>query len=69
LVRTGKVKTAFDAYNQWIDDNNPTWSAGEIVNDFTKINFTVNKNEVFPIPLVELELANAIERWGQNQGY
>ena len=31
--------------------------------------FTPNKNEVFPIPLVELELANAIERWGQNPGY
>ena len=69
LVRTGKVKAAFDAYNQWIDDNNPTWNAGEVVKEFTKINFTVNKNEVFPIPLVELELANAIERWGQNQGY
>ncbi len=32
-------------------------------------NFSVNKNEVFPIPLVELELANAVDRWGQNQGY
>lgn len=31
--------------------------------------FTINKNEVFPIPLIELELADAIERWGQNQGY
>ena len=31
--------------------------------------FTANKNEVFPIPLVELELANAVGRWGQNQGY
>ncbi|NNK83683.1 MAG: RagB/SusD family nutrient uptake outer membrane protein, partial [Flavobacteriaceae bacterium] len=31
--------------------------------------FTPNKNEIFPIPLVELELANAIERWGQNPGY
>ncbi|EDP72379.1 putative outer membrane protein, probably involved in nutrient binding [Flavobacteriales bacterium ALC-1] len=31
--------------------------------------FTANKNEVFPIPLIELELANAIDRWGQNQGY
>ena len=28
--------------------------------------FTANKNEVFPIPLIELELANAVERWGQN---
>jgi len=31
--------------------------------------FTVNKNELFPIPLIELELANAVNRWGQNQGY
>jgi len=31
--------------------------------------FIANKNEVFPIPLVELELANAVGRWGQNQGY
>lgn len=31
--------------------------------------FQVNKNEVFPIPLIELELANAMERWGQNTGY
>jgi hypothetical protein len=31
--------------------------------------FTANKNEVFPIPLIELELANAVERWGQNPGY
>ena len=30
--------------------------------------FTANKNEVFPIPLIELQLANAIERWG-NPGY
>jgi len=31
--------------------------------------FQVNKNEVFPIPLIELELANAQENWGQNPGY
>lgn len=31
--------------------------------------FTANKNEIFPIPLVELQLANAIEKWGQNPGY
>jgi len=30
--------------------------------------FTANKNEVFPIPLIELQLANAVERWG-NLGY
>lgn len=30
--------------------------------------FTSNKNEFFPIPLIELELANATERWG-NPGY
>lgn len=31
--------------------------------------FTTGKNEIFPIPLVELELANAVERWGQNPNY
>jgi hypothetical protein len=31
--------------------------------------FTENKNEIFPIPLIELELALATERWGQNPGY
>lgn len=31
--------------------------------------FTENKNELFPIPLIELELAQAVERWGQNPGY
>ena len=59
LVRTGKAKAAFDNYNS--TRPNPTSE--------TKINFTENKNEVFPIPLVELELANAVGTWGQNQGY
>lgn len=59
LVRTGKAKIAFDSYNS--TRPNPTSE--------TEINFTVNKNEVFPIPLVELELANAIGTWGQNPGY
>lgn len=31
--------------------------------------FTANKNEIFPIPQVELELANAVDKWGQNPGY
>ena len=31
--------------------------------------FTPNKNEIFPIPQVELELANAVDKWGQNPGY
>ncbi|UKM65541.1 RagB/SusD family nutrient uptake outer membrane protein [Flavobacteriaceae bacterium GSB9] len=57
LVRTGTAKAAFDAYNA----NKP--------DDFEAINFTVNKNEVFPIPLIELQLALAEERWGQNPGY
>ncbi|WP_138432925.1 RagB/SusD family nutrient uptake outer membrane protein [Winogradskyella algicola] len=30
--------------------------------------FTANKNEVFPIPLIELQLAQAEDRWG-NPGY
>lgn len=57
LVRTGRADAAFDAYN-----------ASKPV-DFEVIDFKVNKHEVFPIPLVELELAIAEERWGQNQGY
>ena len=59
LVRTGKAKTAFDSYNSTRPNPTPE----------TEINFTENKNEVFPIPLVELELANAIGTWGQNPGY
>ena len=59
LVRTGKAKIAFDSYNS--TRPNPTSE--------TEVNFTENKNEVFPIPLVELELANAVGTWGQNQGY
>lgn len=31
--------------------------------------FIEGRNEIFPIPLVELELANAVERWGQNPNY
>ena len=31
--------------------------------------FTEKKNEIFPIPLVELELALAQDRWKQNPGY
>ncbi|WP_242203294.1 RagB/SusD family nutrient uptake outer membrane protein [Aestuariivivens insulae] len=57
LVRTGRAKAAFDAYNA---------SKPE---DFVAVNFTENKNEVFPIPRIELELAQAEERWGQNPGY
>ena len=30
--------------------------------------FTAGKNEFFPIPLIELQLANAVERWG-NENY
>ena len=69
LVRTGKAKEAFDAYNAWVSSTNPTWNDGAQDVAFLPIQYTVNKNEVFPIPLVELELANALDRWGQNQGY
>ena len=41
-----------------------TGKAASAIEDFTS-----NKNEIFPIPLIELELANAVDRWGQNQGY
>tara|TARA_B110000879_G_scaffold177788_1_gene232559 strand:+ start:326 stop:1888 length:1563 start_codon:yes stop_codon:yes gene_type:complete len=65
LVRTGKAKEAFDAYNASIDLESIT------ANQKTerKINFTVDKNEVFPIPLIELNLANSVEKWEQNPGY
>lgn len=69
LIRTGKAKAAFDEYNNWIATTNPTWNDGVEDIDFAPIQFTKDKNELFPIPLVELELANAIERWGQNPGY
>lgn len=57
LVRTGKAKAAFDAYN----DSKPA--------EFNTVNFTESKHGIFPIPLVELQLANAVEKWGQNPGY
>ena len=59
LVRTGKAKAAFDSYNI-------NYASGETR---PEIQYTENKNEFLPIPLVELELANAIDRWGQNEGY
>ena len=59
LVRTGKAKAAFDSYNS-------NYASGETR---PEIQYTENKNEFLPIPLVELELANAIDRWGQNEGY
>lgn len=57
LVRTNKAQDAFDDYNT----SKPA-EAGSIA-------YATGKNEVFPIPLVELNLANALERWGQNPGY
>ncbi|MDO6801642.1 RagB/SusD family nutrient uptake outer membrane protein [Wenyingzhuangia sp. 1_MG-2023] len=57
LVRTNKASEAFANYNS----SKPA--------DFGTINYTEGKNEVFPIPLVELNLANAVERWGQNPNY
>lgn len=57
LVRTGRADAAFDDYNS----TKPT--------EFVAIDFKENKHELFPIPRVELELAQAEERWGQNPGY
>lgn len=65
LVRTGKAEEAFSAYNTAIDGE--SLSAEEKTR--RKINYTSGKNEVFPIPLEELNLANATESWGQNPGY
>lgn len=67
LIRTENALDAFEEYNSWIESDKPTW--GDEDTPFLKIDFKLNKNEVFPIPLVELELANAKERWGQNKGY
>ncbi|WP_298340809.1 RagB/SusD family nutrient uptake outer membrane protein [uncultured Algibacter sp.] len=57
LVRTGRAVAAFAEYNASKPDG------------FEDIVFQANKHEVFPIPRVELELAQAEERWGQNPGY
>ena len=59
LVRTGKAEEAYEAYNTAISGNG----------DFEIITFETNKNEVFPIPTLELGLSNAVDRWGQNPGY
>ena len=59
LVRTGKARAAYDTYNTAI-------SGSDV---FEEITFETNKNEVFPIPLLELGLSNAVDRWGQNPGY
>ena len=73
LVRTGKAKAAFDAYNasidaEPIDDEESEEDRINRLND-RKINYTLGKNEIFPIPTVELNLANAIDTWGQNPNY
>ena len=65
LVRTGKAAEAFSAYNTAIDGED----LSEEEKTRRKINFTNGKNEVFPIPLEEINLANAIDSWGQNPGY
>jgi hypothetical protein len=57
LVRTGKAKSAFDAFNA----SKPA--------EFNTVNYIENKHGIFPIPLVELQLANAVEKWGQNPNY
>ncbi|WP_299366267.1 RagB/SusD family nutrient uptake outer membrane protein [Winogradskyella sp.] len=57
LVRSGRAQDAFNTYNTTKPEG------------FTTVNFETNKNELFPIPLIELELAQAIDRWGQNPGY
>jgi hypothetical protein len=59
LVRTGEAEDAFEAYNTSISGSS----------EFEKINYKSDKNESFPIPTVELDLANATVRWGQNPGY
>ena len=65
LVRTGKAEEAFSSYNSFIDGENLSLEEKTL----RKINYTSGKNEVFPIPLEELNLANATDTWGQNPGY
>ena len=65
LTRTGKAEEAFSSYNSSIDGENLSLEEKTL----RKINYTSGKNEVFPIPLEELNLANATDNWGQNPGY
>lgn len=65
LVRTGKAEEAFSAYNRAVEGED----LSEEEKSRRKINFTIGKNEVFPIPLEEINLANANDTWGQNPGY
>ena len=65
LVRTGKAEEAFRAYNNAIDNE----ALSDEEKTRRKINFTIGKNEVFPIPQDEINLANANDSWGQNPGY
>ncbi len=62
LVRTNKAKAAFDAFNEWVATQDE--EIGHM-----PVQYKENKNEIFPIPLVELELANAVDKWKQNPGY
>ena len=62
LVRTNKAEAAFDTFNAWVATQDE--EIGHM-----PVQYTVSKNEIFPIPLVELELANAVDTWGQNGGY
>ncbi|WP_010135134.1 RagB/SusD family nutrient uptake outer membrane protein [Ochrovirga pacifica] len=57
LVRTNQASQAFQNYN----NTKPV--------EFGSVNYTEGKNEIFPIPTVELNLANATDRWGQNPNY
>ena len=65
LVRTGKAEEAFSAYNRAVEGED----LSEEEKSRRKINFTTGKNEIFPIPLEEINLANANDTWGQNPGY
>ena len=61
----------FNGFTWWIgvvEDNNDPEKLGRVRVRCLGLH-TENKNEFLPIPLVELELANAIDRWGQNEGY
>ncbi|MFK7832752.1 MAG: RagB/SusD family nutrient uptake outer membrane protein [Winogradskyella sp.] len=64
LVRTGRAKTEIENNNGMDFIVN---MAGETVRVHDSRTFEVGKHEVFPIPLIEIQLAG--NQWEQNPGY
>lgn len=64
LVRTGRAKTEIENNNGNDFIRN---AEGEIVGVHPDRTFQIGKHEVFPIPLIEIQLAG--NQWDQNPGY